>query len=527
MNSRTLLIGIDGATFRLILPYVKDGSLKNIGRLMADGCWGDLTSTIPPITSPAWPALMTGKLPGKLGVFGFHEFKPQYILDNFINSTHIPSKMFWEIAGDCGKKVFIVNFPFTYPIRKASGGIISGFLTPENATDFYYPPSLSSDVKDYSLAYPEDLKEAGGLQGFMARMEEGLSKRCAVMERMAAKDKYDLFMFCFQEFDLSSHFMWKYIDPGFSEYNTDDGAAARAYMKRIHVKFDETIGKILELQIPDNVMIASDHGSGPVGKYFFNINRLFIEHGILKSNRRSIHRMIFRNLPKSLRKGFEERWKDKIALVDFSRTSAWCSSYRTKIVNIMINLKGKYPGGIISPGKEYEELLDKITGLLMNVRHNGKQVVREVWRKEELYNGDYLDIAPDLTLRIDDDYEVPHNMGDSVRWPLFGPDPMRERRSGGHEQQGIFIISGKGIKKGGKVKEEGIQSIAPTALFLLGLPVPKDMDGRVMEQAMEEGILESWPVRYSEPSRYEGNNPSAGYEDEKLVEEQLRALGYI
>ena len=68
---RVLVIGLDGGTFDIIKPLVAQGKLPTIGKLMKGGVYGDLISTIPPVTSPAWPSFMTGKNPGKHGVFDF------------------------------------------------------------------------------------------------------------------------------------------------------------------------------------------------------------------------------------------------------------------------------------------------------------------------------------------------------------------------------------------------------------------------------------------------------------------------
>ena len=51
---RVVILGLDGGTFDLIEPWVQAGRLPTFGRLMAEGAWGRLRSTMPPITAPAW-----------------------------------------------------------------------------------------------------------------------------------------------------------------------------------------------------------------------------------------------------------------------------------------------------------------------------------------------------------------------------------------------------------------------------------------------------------------------------------------
>jgi predicted AlkP superfamily phosphohydrolase/phosphomutase len=76
-----IVIALDGATFDLLDPWLDEGVLPTLARLIAGGVSGRLSSTLPPITAPAWASFMTGKNPGKHGVFDFfpascYRFRP-------------------------------------------------------------------------------------------------------------------------------------------------------------------------------------------------------------------------------------------------------------------------------------------------------------------------------------------------------------------------------------------------------------------------------------------------------------------
>ena len=66
-----VIVGLDGATWDLLRPRMADGRLPNLRRLADEGVTGNLTSIFPPETPAAWPSFMTGKNPGKHGVFDF------------------------------------------------------------------------------------------------------------------------------------------------------------------------------------------------------------------------------------------------------------------------------------------------------------------------------------------------------------------------------------------------------------------------------------------------------------------------
>jgi predicted AlkP superfamily phosphohydrolase/phosphomutase len=70
-NSKVLVIGLDGGTFTLLQPWMDEGKLPNLKMIQEEGVSGELESTIPPITPPAWSSFMTGNNPGKHGVFHF------------------------------------------------------------------------------------------------------------------------------------------------------------------------------------------------------------------------------------------------------------------------------------------------------------------------------------------------------------------------------------------------------------------------------------------------------------------------
>ena len=103
---RTLIIGLDGATWDVIKPLAEEGKLSTFKKLMEEGVWGDLESTIPPITSPAWFSLATGMNPGKLGVFDFLSRKDNTYKLHPATSSDFRKKAIWDyVSCDGDKKV--------------------------------------------------------------------------------------------------------------------------------------------------------------------------------------------------------------------------------------------------------------------------------------------------------------------------------------------------------------------------------------------------------------------------------------
>lgn len=107
--TRTLIIGLDGATWDVIKPLAEEGGLPTFKKLMEEGVWSDLESTIPPITVPAWFSLSTGMNPGKIGLFDFINRKDNSYKLYPTSSHDFQGKAIWDYvsAGDGDKKVGI------------------------------------------------------------------------------------------------------------------------------------------------------------------------------------------------------------------------------------------------------------------------------------------------------------------------------------------------------------------------------------------------------------------------------------
>ncbi len=152
---RVIVIGLDGATFDLILPWVKEGCLPTFKRLMEEGVWGELKSTIPPLTGPAWSLFMTGKNQGKHGIFDFMVRNPEGYDWITINATFRKGRSFWNFLEEEGRRAIVFNVPVTYPPEHGKGAMVSGFLTPPGAEDFIFPPELGKKLeKEVGVFHP-------------------------------------------------------------------------------------------------------------------------------------------------------------------------------------------------------------------------------------------------------------------------------------------------------------------------------------------------------------------------------------
>ena len=563
---KILIVGVDGGTFSLIVPWVEAGELPNFARLMNGGAWGNLDSTIPPITPPAWTSFMTGKNPGKHGLY--HFISPRFGTYEFVysNANTRKSRTIWRILSDSGIKVGVVNVPMTFPPEKIDGFMISGLDTPDEKSQFIYPISVRDELD----------KQFGGVRLEARHLEFMRSdeKRDAVLKQMAGLEDHrtqlatylirnfpvDVFMLVFCSVDQIQHYFWHYMDTG--HYRYDSGGAQRygdAILKAYR-KIDEKVGELLEAVSKDTITILmSDHGAGPSSDTVVHLNQYLSEIGVLQfkeSRRGSLVDAVVRRLDVFLRRTLTPKQKAKVASllpairnrweqrlvslssIDWSKTKAFAYEVLPTYTNVWVNLKGRFPQGVIDPGDEYGQLIDFLMERLYELKdpETEKRIVKKIYKKDEVYTGPCSGMAPDLLISWweDDGLSVRPSLpvpgGKAVRRLGKGLDKLINW-TGTHRSRGIFLLHGSPFKNVHIPDGTNIVDLAPTLLYLLGCPIPNDMDGNFIKAGFKEAYLESHPITYCDVSGSisEEKNEVETYSEEEagMVKQRLRALGYM
>ena len=148
---KVFIISLDGATFDVLDPLMKLGYLNNLRALRDQGTAVNLASIIPAMTPAAWTSFMTGKHPGKHGIFGFRQFDEQEYNWKLNSSRHVRTKTIWQILSEKGKRVIALNVPQTYPPYEVNGIMVSGW---ESASaNVTYPSSFGQQILDKFPTY--------------------------------------------------------------------------------------------------------------------------------------------------------------------------------------------------------------------------------------------------------------------------------------------------------------------------------------------------------------------------------------
>lgn len=516
MNSkRVFVIGLDGSTFDLLDPWVAEGKLPNLKRMLERSTFGRLESTIPPVTPPAWTSFMTGVNPGKHGVFDFYAFNPNSFEKGLVNSSHVRSKRFWDLAGERGKRSIILYVPLTYPPQRLEGVMISGIPAPLHG-ELIYPKEMEEELKKKSekWLFEVDLDKLRDFHegSFLKEIYQTLEARIGVANYLVSKE-WDIFVLVIMETDWMQHFLW--------------GERER-YLLPFYAKIDGMIGHFIDsLTEEDTILILSDHGFGEVSRTFY-INSWLRKEGFLSSRRRWVRS------DETLDLGMGPHKKQSTLMkkikwprikgrsgIDWRKTQAY-SVATGWLWGVRVNLMGKEPKGIVKP-EEYDDLRKRIVEELRSAvdEEEGRRVMEGVYPREDIYWGPYTKNGHDIIFTPDCEC----TLSDRIKDKIFRKN---EKAGSSHRRDGILILCGPGIKKGKKITGAHIMDVAPMILYLLGLPIPKDIDGRVLTEALEPEILKAYPVRYEDiPLGVEGPKFVMTGAEEEEVRKSLRGLGYF
>lgn len=530
---KVLILGLDGATWRLFAPWARAGRMPHLRALMERGSWGSLRSTVPPLTLPAWSSFMTGRNPGGHGVFAFRRMTAgRYETGGLASAADLRAPTLWELAGRGGCQVGAISVPPSYPIRPVNGFVVGCMLTPPGEP-LAQPPEVAAEIGDYEvdLPAPRGLRRDAPnyleravpyLHGLVRQTEQRTQTTLRLMRR-----PWDLLCVVYYSPDRIQHYFWPYLDEGVAGEERD----VRAALDRNYVALDDGIGRLVEAAGPETtVVLVSDHGFVAKPERAFHVNRWLADAGWL-------HERPFWRLRRWLQRRLVSRerraqYDTADRMVDMSRTKAWAQTLEPGTTGLWVNVAGRYPLGCVAEGAEYESVRDALVGGLTRVRdEQGRAVFARVERREDMYKGPFVGEAPDVVAVCEERFGVIY---ESVRRDLrartlFGP--FEELGfNGTHHASGLYLFAGPEIAARGEHDEYPIESIAPTSLHLLGLPVPRAMEGPVCTSLFREEFLNQHPVRYTEEGGEEGAVVADGWksaEDEARIAEHLRALGYV
>ncbi len=567
MGDKVIIIGLDGATFALLDPWLDEGRLPHLQRMIREGVRGDLESCVPPVTAPAWTSFFTGKNPGKHGVFDFvrqdkndYEFHP-------VNSNSYHGKTLWEVIGDQGKRVVVLNVPMTHPASDVNGVLISDFLLATSKGRTCHPAGRLEEIEESFGTYPTETVPpyfAGGnaeedIARFVQEYRDAMHYKFRVAGHLLEQERPDFLMLHLFGNDQICHWLWHMIDVEHPKYEEEE---SRKHLERIleyYLAFDAELGLLLD-RIDDDVslFIVSDHGFGPVHRSI-DFNTWLYQEGYLALKERPSTRLrrlawklgltpqalmdrdwflrlvmgLFLRLKKKRSGGNVDDLKQAHSLmrlflsfqdIDWSRTRAFSPF---GFGQIRIHVRGQWSQGCVSEGSGYEETRREIVEKLRVLKDpdTGEVLDGAVMVKEEVFEGDFLEEAPDILFIPTQGKYRPKSTGFSSSRVFASSGWM----TGIHRMSGVLIGRGRGLNHGQRLDGARITDVFPSVLALMGLEIPGDVDGRIPDRMFTDAFLQAHPVRRGSASTQTKQSPAEGdrSNEEGEVMDRLKTLGYL
>jgi len=493
MLPKVIVIGIDAASWDAILPHIS--KLPIFRKFIEEGCWGCLESCMPPLTCPAWKCYSTGKTPGKLGVYWWVDVDWDNQRFVFHNSKSFRDKEIWDYLSEHGYKVGIINMPMTFPPKKVNGFCIAGM------------PGEDSDKYTYPQSFKKELIERFGYKVH--------PKNIVYVDMYGKSEKYkaldEIFKLIETRFKVAKHYVdyldFLHITLFYSDFIHHHFGDDNEIIYQLYKKIDDELRNFIKkLNLEKTyIFLISDHGQC-VYEYIFRMNEwLHTKRYLFKKKHKYVLPFqdfinvenigkflkilkldfILKHVPSNVRKllksiiprksGFE--FFDIVNIVNFKNTIVLQLDYV-----IYINKK------TFKNEKEYLRFRNRLITELKTLRNpfNGEPLFEKILSKDETYQitkGNPPDIffIPNQKINV--------YCGISSNLKKKNSIWMETRKFGRwvstHTLYGIFGVIGPDIKKGYNINPK-IYDLAPTILYIFDLPIPNDVDGRVLKEVFEE-----------------------------------------
>lgn len=539
---RTVVLGIDGATFDLIKPWAEAGLLPTFAHLLKHGAHATLDAFPSMNSAPAWTNIVTGYNPGRHSIFSFTTEATETERWHPTGGRDRRKPAFWQLLAAAGHRVGVMNVPITFPAENTNGFMLSGMDTPHTGSDgFTEPKGLYQELRRAGIEYVldvtnmEQVARAGEME-LPASVREMTLARTRSFLYLLEKYPCDAAMVVYIGGDRMSHYFWRDTPPA-------PAAPEWKPLRELFKLYDEQLAEILQHAGSETtVFLLSDHGFGQVRRGYRLLNSLFRELGYQTRRRQSYQTKLLSTLLGAGRRVIPLRWQPALA-IRFPRTHSKAASanplgsmdwthtraYAEVGGFIHFNSRARDARGIVT-ARDYDALWAEVAEVMQALTDpdTGAPLVAGLHHQKEYYRGPYANQGADLMPRWHRD-TLRHALAyrrNGHEIVLRSPQPKHDWL-GTHRPEGIFIAYGKGIRPGVAHAPVSHFELAPTILYLHDQPIAEDMDGRVLTDWFDDAMLSRHSLARTRASEYVPHRGDLNAAENELIETRLRQLGYI
>lgn len=517
--TKVLFLGFCAGERELILRWAEAGLMPNIQALMARGVSGQSTSLPGFFVGSTWESFSTGVTPAKHGIHCWEQLRPgTYEIFRCYTGEHFKRRPFWDDLSEAGRRVAILDVPLSAP----SAGLNGIQMVEWGAHDAQYgfltsPPSLAKEVVARFGTHPwrgncDGERDAHDFAAFRDGLVRGIATKADITVHYLRQGGWDLFVQVFTESHCVGHQCWHIHDRTHPWHTDELRRHVGDPVQDVYRAIDAAMGAILkEVDDETTVVFLAGHGMGPKYHAQFLLDQILLHLGVAVSPKSKPRiapppapsllqqtdlavAALWRQLPEGFRQRLQpfrkqlRTWIDGPPVrpeptIDPAESRCFMVSNNFAHGGIRINLIGREPHGIVSPGKECDEFCRDLANDLLEIVNldTGRPVVQRVIRTADMYHGDHLNLLPDVLVEWAADAPV-YAVGSPKVGEIRGE--YRYCRSGEHRPGGVFIAAGSGIEPRRLDRSASILDFAPTLSALLGVTLP-DTDGSMIQEVVD------------------------------------------
>jgi predicted AlkP superfamily phosphohydrolase/phosphomutase len=525
--SRVLLIGWDGADWRILDPMLEAGILPNLRALIDRGARGVLRSTIPNHSWSAWPSFLTGLEPSNHGVYDIFERKLGERRQLPVTFHSIREKTILADLANAGATTVMTNVPLTFPPPAIDGKLVAGGVLPK-WRPFTHPQELGGELERAGRPFPINGMSWTTFrhrpEPFLQECMEITEARIRANEHLLDTTDWRFASAVFVATDRVQHCLAKYVSSDHPDFGTLSKEPLAEKIRDVYRLLDDGLGRLVgRARDDDLVLFVSDHGFQSCTRAV-HMDRLLEQLGFLRFAAAS--RAVFGPMQWGKMRAIARKIYDLLGLhgrvslpqsVNWQKTVAY-TSVRSTGEGVSINLAGREPEGTVDPADfdaSREKVMDALASLVDPV--TGQKPVARVLTREEVFGGKYADTAPDILLEPARGYSLTH-----ARTHLEDADWL----SGDHRMDGVIAAAGSRVGREAFTEPAHLIDVAPTILAALGVPASVKHDGQVLRTVV--GDEASVAAAHARGESGQGSSQEGLDAEEALeVEEHLRGLGYL
>ena len=524
-----LLLEVDAGDKHLLLEWARAGVLPNFAALLDRGLVGHTAAPRGFFVGSIWPSFYTGVSPARHGIHSLAMLRPgTYEVAHLTTGEHVKREPFWNYLSRAGKRVAVLDIPLS-GISEEINGIqtVEWGSHDENYGFRTWPRSLKAEIRSKFGLHPldggcnRDHRTPADFRDLRDTLVRGVRTKAELTRHYLRQGGWQFFAQVFTESHCVGHQCWHLHAPDHPGHEAEVAKLTGDPVRDVYVAIDAAIGQILSEVGPDTkVIVLAGHGMAHKYGAQFLLHEILIRLKLAEprapvtgvaSPPRPRDRLDaalawgWRRLPDAVKgslgsvRGRLRGWIDgpdgvPAPKLDHARSRCFIVDNGFAVGGIRFNLVGREPAGLVRRGGEIDALCALLERELLDIRdlETGKPVVAAVTRTRDLYDGEHLDLLPDLLVEWNSELALGTanagkagsgrmRIGSHAIGVIEGEN--RYCRTGEHRPEGLFVAVGGGIKPGKIERTVSIMDFAPTFTRLLGVELP-NVDGTPVEELL-------------------------------------------